>query len=82
MLLDPCQNVMAGAFLLRKRVNEYGYNWRAVGAYHSKTPEINERYQIAVYSKWLELAKRAQVTSPPLSNKNATNIPEAFVTKR
>ncbi|UUZ66613.1 lytic transglycosylase domain-containing protein (plasmid) [Polaromonas sp. P1-6] len=36
MLLDPCTNVMTGAYLLRLKMNRFGNTWQAVGAYHSK----------------------------------------------
>ena len=82
MLLDPCQNVMAGAFLLKKRVNEYGYTWRAVGAYHSRTPDINERYQLAVYTKWIDLVKRAQSTAQRRPASNGGTFPDQFASQR
>lgn len=37
-LREPCVNVIAGGYLLKKKVMKHGYNWRAVGAYHSETP--------------------------------------------
>lgn len=51
-LLNPCQNVMVGAYLLRKKINLHGYNWQAVGSYHSETPASNQTYQKLVYDKW------------------------------
>ena len=47
-LSDPCTNVMVGAWLLSQRVREYGYTWKAVGAYHSKTPGLRDRYAMEV----------------------------------
>ena len=43
-LADPCTNVMAGTYILSMRIQEYGYTWKAVGAYHSKTPSKRDRY--------------------------------------
>jgi len=43
-LADPCTNVMVGAWLLSQRIQEYGYTWKAIGAYHSKTPSKRDRY--------------------------------------
>lgn len=37
-LTDPCTNVIAGAYLLTKKIMKHGYSWKAVGAYHSETP--------------------------------------------
>lgn len=38
-LLDPCTNVMVGAWLLAKHIARDGMTWRAVGSYHSRNPE-------------------------------------------
>jgi len=43
-LADPCTNVMVGAWLLSQHIREYGYNWKAIGAYHSKTPAKRDAY--------------------------------------
>lgn len=41
---DPCTNLKVGAWILRQCIDEYGYNWKAVGCYNSRTPGKNERY--------------------------------------
>jgi len=41
---DPCTNVRTGAWILAQCVRRHGYNWRAVGCYHSNTPGRRERY--------------------------------------
>jgi len=48
-LLDPCTNVMAGTFLLQRKVAKYGMTWAAIGAYHSETPVHSSRYQWLIY---------------------------------
>ena len=48
-LWEPCTNVMVGAFLLAKSIKKYGNTWEAVGAYHSRTPNLKERYALQVY---------------------------------
>lgn len=48
-LKDPCTNVMVGAFLLKRKVLKYGFTWKAVGAYHSETPEYSARYQQKIW---------------------------------
>lgn len=48
-LWEPCTNVMVGAFLLAKSIKKYGNTWEAVGAYHSRTPTLKERYALQVY---------------------------------
>ncbi len=35
-VLDPCTNVFYGAYLLRKNIDRYGFNWRAVWHYNGR----------------------------------------------
>ncbi len=41
---EPCANVRAGAWILAQCIRRHGYNWKAVGCYHSNTPVRRERY--------------------------------------
>lgn len=43
-LMEPCANVFIAAWHLRQQMNQYGNTWQAVGAYHSKTPALRDRY--------------------------------------
>lgn len=43
-LADPCTNVKVGAWILSQCIKEYGYGWRGVGCYNSRTPGKNEAY--------------------------------------
>lgn len=43
-LFDPCTNVMVGAWIYAGHVRKYGYSWKAVGAFHSKTPDKSAVY--------------------------------------
>lgn len=36
-LLDPCINLHVGAWILKKNFEQFGYNWRAIGAYNART---------------------------------------------
>ncbi|MDY0300848.1 MAG: lytic transglycosylase domain-containing protein [Trichlorobacter sp.] len=47
-LADPCTSVYVAAWLLSQHVQQYGYTWDAVGAYHSKTPSKRKRYAALV----------------------------------
>lgn len=56
LILDPCKNILAGAWLLMKRIKEYpGKKWFAVGAYHSKTKPLRESYQSKVQKAYLKI---------------------------
>ncbi len=53
-LMNGCTNVKVAAKLVRHKINRWGYNWYAIGAYHSETPKFNIIYQqkvIDVYTK-------------------------------
>jgi soluble lytic murein transglycosylase-like protein len=63
-LYDPCTNVMAGAWLLKKKILRHGYTWNAVGAYHSETPARNADYQRMIYRQWLVLLRGKAGASP------------------
>lgn len=54
-LLDGCTNVKVAAQLLREKMNRWGNNWRAIGAYHSETPHLNAKYQARVYAQYTQL---------------------------
>jgi len=49
-LYDPCQNVIVSAWILRQKLDRYGYNWHGIGAYHSVTPKLNSRYAWKIYN--------------------------------
>lgn len=44
MLMQPCINIHAGAYLLSLKFKKYGYSWRAVGSYHSETAQYRNEY--------------------------------------
>lgn len=47
-LHDPCTNAMAGAWILRQCMSEYGYSWKGVGCYHSRTPARRDAYALRI----------------------------------
>ncbi|KWO60727.1 BapC protein [Burkholderia ubonensis] len=54
-LMEPCKNVYIAAWHLRQKMNRYGNTWQAVGAYHSETPSLRDKYakQIAgILTQW------------------------------
>ena len=63
MLLDPCTNVMTGAYLLRLKMNRFGNTWKAVGAYHSLTDEFNIAYQLNIWKSLQLILKQEPITS-------------------
>ncbi len=44
ILLDGCENARAAAWILRQEYERTGDIWSAVGAYHSRTPELRDAY--------------------------------------
>jgi soluble lytic murein transglycosylase-like protein len=54
-LMEPCKNVYIAAWHLRQKMNKYGNTWAAIGAYHSESPPLRDRYaqQIAgILRQW------------------------------
>ncbi|WP_265555538.1 lytic transglycosylase domain-containing protein [Trichlorobacter lovleyi] len=54
-LEDPCTNVMVGAWLLARCIHDYGYNWKGIGCYNSRTPSKNEKYARSVARQLLSM---------------------------
>jgi soluble lytic murein transglycosylase-like protein len=54
-LMQPCKNVYIAAWHLRQKMNKYGNTWEAVGAYHSETPTLRDRYSrqiVDILRRW------------------------------
>lgn len=54
-LMEPCKNVYIAAWHLRQKMNKYGNSWQAVGAYHSETPALRDRYArqiVDILTRW------------------------------
>ncbi|MBI9112866.1 lytic transglycosylase domain-containing protein [Maridesulfovibrio ferrireducens] len=62
--LDPEENVRLGAWILRYCLDRYGYNWRAIGAYHTGSPdnlpERSKKYAVRVMEKYKKLLDKSQ----------------------
>ena len=43
-VMATCANIQAGARLYHRAIRRYGNTWAAVGAYHSTTPPLQQRY--------------------------------------
>ena len=63
LIKNPCQNVMAGAWVLAGLMRKFGYSWEAVGAYNAgngrdrKTKMWRQRYIKKVVPVYLRLKK-------------------------
>lgn len=53
-LTDPCTNVKIGAWILAQCIQDYGYTWRAVGCYNSRTPSKGDKYATKVFRVLIE----------------------------
>jgi soluble lytic murein transglycosylase-like protein len=43
-LLDSCKNIQVGAWILAQNIKQYGFTRKAVGAYNSANPKLQEKY--------------------------------------
>lgn len=50
--LEPRNNATLGVWILAREIRRHGYNWKAVGAYHSPTPARQKMYAQAVAQKY------------------------------
>ena len=60
LLMNPCANVWAGAWILARSYARDGDVWTAIGHYHSYRPKESRRYRMKVsriLSKWLALSR-------------------------
>lgn len=49
-LLNGCVSAFVGAWHLRQKMQRHGNTWAAVGAYHSETPQLRDRYALAIHA--------------------------------
>jgi soluble lytic murein transglycosylase-like protein len=57
-LYNACYNISVAAWILRKQINEVGYNWQAVAHYHSRTQEYGEIYARKVARVYFALKRQ------------------------
>ena len=55
LLRDPCTSIYIGAWILSGSMRQRGNTWRAIGAYNSASPRLNERYAVKVYRVVLKM---------------------------
>ncbi len=62
--LEPEENLRLGAWILRYCLDRYGYNWRAIGAYHTGSPknlpERSRAYAVKVMNKYKKLLEKSR----------------------
>ena len=54
-LLNPCVGTFLAAWHLGEQIRRFGNTWFAVGAYHSRTPAHNARYQQQIWKQLVDL---------------------------
>jgi len=48
--LNVCFNIDLGSYILAYEINKNGYNWNAIGRYHSKNDKRNKQYVLKIYN--------------------------------
>jgi soluble lytic murein transglycosylase-like protein len=59
-LFNGCISDFVSAWLLGKAIRRHGNTWYGIAAYHSTTPEKNQRYQQLVYNELQRQASRGR----------------------
>jgi len=57
---EACYNTKTGAWILSQCIAKYGYNWKAIGCYHSQTPAKRDQYAQMVFNQLQKVAPVAQ----------------------
>ncbi|WP_018606711.1 lytic transglycosylase domain-containing protein [Uliginosibacterium gangwonense] len=60
-LMNSCSSVYIGAWHLRRMMNKYGNNWKAVGAYHSESASERDKYSNSIKALIDQLGTQKQV---------------------
>jgi len=64
-LFDPCVASYVAAWMLRRNIDRHGLTWYGVAAYHSLTPEHNQRYQgLLMKALYPEVSASARALAP------------------
>ncbi|MDL2268234.1 lytic transglycosylase domain-containing protein [Desulfovibrio sp. OttesenSCG-928-G15] len=66
VLRDGRVNASVAAWLLRKELDRTGDIWKAIGAYHSRTPHRRDGYIRQVKSHLTRLQRSGKIELPPL----------------
>jgi soluble lytic murein transglycosylase-like protein len=49
-LRDACVNTYVSAWILKQKMIRYGNTWKAIGAYHSETPQSRDEYARGIHA--------------------------------
>lgn len=68
--LAPCASILGAARLYSGEVRRYGNTWNAVGAYHSTTPALQQRYARDIWATYtvIRAARQAVVALRTLAD--------------
>lgn len=51
LLSDPCYNLKTGAGILSKCIEQYGYNWEAIGCYNAASKDKRVKYSWKIFDR-------------------------------
>lgn len=54
-LIDPCNNIQIGAWILAGNIKRYGFGIKAIGAYNATTPKLQQKYADKVMRNMKEI---------------------------
>lgn len=57
---DQCKNIFVGAWHYRGKIDKHGNTWKAVGAYHSETPDKRDAYAEEVRKIYFRYRKQIE----------------------
>ena len=83
-LLDACAGTYVSAWFLKQKMQQHGNTWKGLAAYHSVTPEFNQRYAQKLYKQlvrdgWIEGAVNS---SEPKNEASSVQKPKSQKAQR
>lgn len=78
-LYNACFNINVAAWILRKQINEVGYNWQAVAHYHSRTDWRGENYARKVARVYFALKRQRIEQLQAAQQPHETAAPQQFM---
>ncbi len=74
---DSCANVFSGTWILKQKIERYGYTWDGIGSYHSRTAIHREKYVQNIVS----LIAHQTATIEKIAVALTPSVPELFSCK-
>ena len=77
-LLKPCVSIDVAGWVISQNISQYGYIWKAVGAYNSRNTKAQDLYIEKVASVYQRLESKGIMKTSKYTSKNSVNTNHFF----